>query len=52
MGNIGRPKKDDKDKKVKYGISIDRYLFDKMKNEGVSISKLIQNLVKEHYEKI
>ena len=47
---MGRPKKEDKDKKVKYGISIDRYLFDKMKNEGVSISKFIQNLVKEHYE--
>lgn len=52
MGNIGRPKKDDKDKKVKYGISIDRYLFDKMKNEGTSVSKFIQNLVKEYYEKI
>lgn len=51
MGNIGRPKKNDKDKKVKYGISIDRYLFDKMKNEGVSISKFIQNIVKEYYEK-
>ena len=48
---MGRPKKEDKDKKVKYGISIDRYLFDKMKNEGVSISKFIQNLVKEHYER-
>lgn len=51
MGNIGRPKKNEKDKKVKYGISIDRYLFDKMKNEEVSVSKFIQNLVKEYYEK-
>jgi hypothetical protein len=51
MGNVGRPKKNDEDKKVKYGISIDRYLFDKMKNEGVSISKFIQNLVKEYYER-
>ena len=50
MGNIGRPKKDDKDKKVKYGISIDRYLFDRMKNEEISVSKFIQNLVKEYYE--
>jgi hypothetical protein len=39
------------DKKVKYGISIDRYLFDKMKNEEASVSKFIQNLVKDHYEK-
>ena len=51
MGNIGRPKKDDKDKKVKYGISIDRYLFDKMKNEETSVSKFIQNLVEEYYER-
>jgi hypothetical protein len=52
MGKIGRPNKKDKDKKVKYGISIDRHLFDKMKEEGISISKFIQNLVKEYYEKI
>jgi hypothetical protein len=51
MGRTGRPKKQDKDKKVKYGISIDKYLFDKMKNEEISISKFIQNLVKEYYEK-
>jgi hypothetical protein len=51
MGEIGRPKKDDKDKKVKYGISIDRNLFDKMKREGISVSKFIQKLVKDYYEK-
>lgn len=51
MATKGKPYKDDKDKKVKYGISIDRYLFDKMKNEGLSVSKFIQDLVKEHYEK-
>ena len=50
MGNIGRPKKDEKYKKVKYGISIDKYLFDKMKNEEISISKFIQNLVKNYYD--
>lgn len=49
---MGRPKKDEKDKKIKYGISVDKYLFDKMKNEGIGISKFIQNLVKEYYEKI
>lgn len=52
MTKIGRPKKEEKDKKVKYGISIDRHLFDKMKDEKVSVSKFIQNLVKEYYEKI
>jgi hypothetical protein len=49
---MGRPKKEEKDKKVKYGISIDKYLFDKMKIENISISKFIQNLVKEYYENI
>ena len=39
-------------KKVKYGISIDQYLFDKMKNEEISISKFIQKLVEKYYEKI
>ena len=52
MATKGKPYKEDKDKKVKYGISIDRYLFDKMKNEEISISKFIQELVKEHYGKI
>jgi hypothetical protein len=46
---MGRPKKEDKDKKVKYGISIDRYLFEKIKQENLSMSKFIQNLVKEYY---
>jgi hypothetical protein len=35
MGKIGRPLKEEKDKKIKYGISIDKYLFDKMKNEEI-----------------
>jgi hypothetical protein len=52
MATKGKPYKEDKDKKVKYGISIDRYLFDKMKNEEVSVSKFIQILVKEYYEKV
>ena len=48
---MGRPNKDEKDKKVKYGISIDKYLFDKIRLEKVSVSKFIQNLVKDYYEK-
>jgi hypothetical protein len=51
MSKLGRPKKDEKDKKVKYGISIDKYLFDKIKQENISVSKFIQNLIKEYYEK-
>jgi hypothetical protein len=51
MAIKGKPYKEEKDKKVKYGISIDRYLFEKMKKEGISISKFIQKLVKDYYEK-
>jgi hypothetical protein len=50
MATKGKPYKEEKDKKVKYGISIDRYLFDKMKNEDISVSKFVQNLVKEYYD--
>jgi hypothetical protein len=49
MVTKGKPYKEEKDKKVKYGISIDRYLFERMKKEEVSISKFIQRLVKEYY---
>ena len=52
MRKKGRPVKNEQDKKVKYGISIDRYLFDRMKREEISVSKFIQKLVKEYYEKI
>lgn len=51
MGLKGRPYKEDKDKKVKYGISIDRHLFEKMKREEINISKFIQKLVEEYYDK-
>jgi hypothetical protein len=50
MGKIGRPIKEEKDKKVKYGISIDKYLFERMKKEEVSISKFIQKIVKNYYD--
>lgn len=51
MGKKGRPVKNEQDKKVKYGISIDRYFFDRMKREEISVSKFIQKLVKDYYDK-
>jgi len=51
MAIKGKPYKDENDKKIKYGISIDKHLFERMKKEEISISKFIQKLVKEHYEK-
>jgi hypothetical protein len=50
MGKIGRPTKNESDKKIKYGISIDKHLFDRMKREETSVSKFIQNLVKNYYD--
>lgn len=51
MRKVGRPVKNGLDKKVKYGISIEKYLFDRMKSEESSVSKFIQKLVKNYYEK-
>ena len=51
MGKIGRPLKNESDKKIKYGISIDKHLFDRLKREETSVSKFIQRLVREYYEK-
>ena len=50
MGKLGRPAKNESDKKIKYGISIDKHLFDKMKSEETSVSKFIQRLVKDYYD--
>jgi hypothetical protein len=50
MAIKGKPYKDEKDKKVKYGISIDKHLFERMKKEEVSISKFIQKIVKDYYD--
>ena len=50
MAIKGKPYKDENDKKIKYGISIDKHLFERMKKEEISISKFIQKLVKEYYD--
>ncbi len=51
MGKVGRPKKKEEDKKVKFGISIEKYLFDRLSSEPISKSKLISKLIKEYYGK-
>lgn len=48
---MGRPKKKEIDKKVKFGISIRRDLYNKLGKEKVSRSSFIQNLVEEYYER-
>jgi len=47
----GRYKKEKKDLRVKFGISINPRLNDLLLKEPVSRSKFIENLVKEYYEK-
>ena len=46
---MGRPKKLDKHKKVKFGISLDPKLYKKIKDDGFKVSSLIEKLVKEYY---
>ena len=46
---VGRPKKNEDEKKVKFGISIDRFYFNLLNKEPFNKSKFIETLIKEHY---
>jgi hypothetical protein len=46
---MARPTKLEKDKKVKFGISLDRDLFDRMIKEKVKKSTLLNKLLKDFY---
>jgi hypothetical protein len=46
---MGRKLKLEKDKKVKFGISLDRDLFDRMVKEKIKKSTLLNKLLKEYY---
>lgn len=48
---MGRPKKEKKDCKIKFGISLDRDLFNRMVKEKTKKSSLINKLLKEYYGK-
>lgn len=45
----GRPKKNEDDKKVKFGISIERYYFNLLSQEPCNKSKFIEKLIKNYY---
>ena len=47
---MGRKTKLEEDKKIKFGISLDRDLFDRMVKEKVKKSTLLNKLLKEYYE--
>ena len=48
---MGRKLKLEEDRKVKFGISLDRDLFDRMVKEKVKKSTLLNRLLKEYYGK-
>jgi hypothetical protein len=48
---MGRKTKLEEDKKIKFGISLDRDLFDRMVKEKVKKSTLLNKLLKEYYDK-
>jgi len=46
---MARPTKLKEDRKVKFGISLDRDLFDRMVKEKTKKSTLVNKLLKEYY---
>jgi hypothetical protein len=48
---MARPTKLKEDRKVKFGISLDRDLFDRMIKEKIKKSTLLNRLLREYYGK-
>ena len=46
-----KQRKKEEDKKVKFAISLDPKIFKRMDREMINKSKLIEKLLKEHYDK-
>jgi hypothetical protein len=47
---MGRPTKLEEDRKVKFGISLDPNLFNRMVKEKTNKSRLLEKLLREYYE--
>jgi hypothetical protein len=45
---MGRLKKEEKDKKIKIGISLDRKLYDFIMKDGGKRSRIIEKIIKEY----
>lgn len=41
---------EEKERKIKFGISLDRKIFDRMAKEKENKSRLVEKLLKEYYE--
>jgi hypothetical protein len=48
---MGRKMKKPEDRKMKFGISLDRDIFNRMVDEKIIKSRLIEKLLKEYYGK-
>jgi hypothetical protein len=48
---MGRPTKLDEERKVKFGISLDPKLFNRMVKEKTNKSRLLEKLLREYYAK-
>jgi hypothetical protein len=46
---MGRLKKNKEEKKVKVSISLDRILYNKIKDEKLMPSRIIEKLVRDYY---
>jgi len=46
---MGRPKKEESEKKIKIGITIDRKLYNLIKKDNLKPSRIIEKLVKDYY---
>jgi hypothetical protein len=47
---MGRQKKEEKDKKIKIGISLDRKLYNFIMKNGGKRSRIIEKIIKEYCE--
>lgn len=47
---MGRPKKEENDKKIKVGICMDRQLYIELMKNGGRVSQIIEKIIREYYE--
>jgi hypothetical protein len=47
---VGRPKKEEKDKKIKVGICMDRKLYNTLMKNGGRVSQIIEKIIKNYCE--
>jgi hypothetical protein len=46
---MGRPKKEEQDKKIKIGICLDRKLYTELMKNGGKVSRIIEKIIREYY---